>query len=174
MNQKGFTMVELLVTVTILGILSTLTIAGYSKYQNWARVESYNVMSHSVKQAAEDYIMDHPGDANPATEDGTTHHYLPTTSRTITFKELVKGGYLKSPTDPQKKEKSCSGGVRVGYIDEEEGAALDYYVYEIDLCCSAYQKQFVYSYILNGDTWDPYEPVTSANPCSVDGSYTAP
>ena len=153
MNQKGFTMVEILVAVTILGLLSAMTIAGYSRYIHLARIEGYNVMVNSAKQAAEDYIMDHPGDATEAEKkDSLATYYMAKKAPTITFDELVEQGYLKRTTDPADKSVSCRGAVRVAYIPGESSKILDQYIYEIDLCCSAYQKEYVYSYQFDNTT----------------------
>lgn len=147
MNQKGFTMIEILVAVTILGILSVMTIAGYSRYVYWAKIEGYDVMANSVKQAAENYIMDHPGDATEAKE--SPNYYLVNQAPPITFQELIDQGYLKNTADPVDKSSNCLGSVRIGYIPGGSSKVLDQYIYEINLCCSNQKKQYYYSYALN-------------------------
>ena len=44
MKSKGFTMVELLATITILGIISLLAIGGYMRYQYQAQEKALEVL----------------------------------------------------------------------------------------------------------------------------------
>ena len=43
MNKKGFTLVELLATIVILGVLSTIGITSTSKYLTQSRKKSYKI-----------------------------------------------------------------------------------------------------------------------------------
>ena len=60
-NKYGFTMVELLATVTILGIISLMAIGGYLRYQYQAEERATEVLLNSAATAAEEFIMDNPG-----------------------------------------------------------------------------------------------------------------
>ena len=61
MKSKGFTMVELLATITILGIISLLAIGGYMRYQYQAQEKALEVLLSSAASAAEEFVMDNPG-----------------------------------------------------------------------------------------------------------------
>ena len=168
MNQNGFTMVEILVTVTILGLLLAMTYAGYTEYQDWARSEAYSIMAHSAKQAAEDYLMDHPGIAGGAAEQhvGSLTYYLPSEdhSYAITFKELEEQGYFSTPVDPGLKSHECIGSVNVGVINGT-GPALDQYIYDVKVCCYNYTKEHVFTLKKSGSTYESYEPIYDLSSC---------
>lgn len=57
MNNKGMTMVELLIVVVIIGILAAIAIPNYSKMQDRAREGSVKSNMHTVVLAVEDYSV---------------------------------------------------------------------------------------------------------------------
>ena len=63
MNKKGFTLIEILAAVTILGILSVLAIGWYTNYLEYSKKNSYKTMAKSISTAAEEDVMDNPGAA---------------------------------------------------------------------------------------------------------------
>lgn len=58
-SQRGFTLVELLVTVAILGVLSAIAIPQYSGYKAAARDQEANVTMRRVITAQEAYFLEH-------------------------------------------------------------------------------------------------------------------
>ena len=59
-NNKGFSMVELLAVIVILGILFGIGMQAYSKYREKAKQQGYDTMAKSASHAAEEYKMEHP------------------------------------------------------------------------------------------------------------------
>ncbi len=114
-NNKGFTLVEILGVVTILGIMMSLAIIGYTRYIESSKNKSYNFMAQSASQAAENYYMDYP------------------TVRTVTFQQLVEDQYLEPTIDPATKSEQCSGKVNIT-VDNTTG--IDVNSYEVIMCCS--------------------------------------
>ena len=55
--NKGFTLVELLATIVIVGILSIMAIAGISGLINKSRIESEKQYKRALKMAAESYYQ---------------------------------------------------------------------------------------------------------------------
>ena len=90
MNEKGFTMVELLAVIAIIGILSGLGIEAYSRYITSTRNKALDILAESSKNAAEEYFMDNQNDTS------------------INIDELAQGGYLDSIKDPKDNKKTCS------------------------------------------------------------------
>ncbi len=121
-NQKGFTLIEILAAITILGILSIITLLAYTKYIDISRDKAYKMLIQSTISAMDNYMMDHP------------------TTEVITMEELYAGEYLERPSDPQNNAKTCNGKVRVQKIENENG--IDQYDYKISMCC----ENFNYTY----------------------------
>ena len=78
-NNKGFTLVEILATVTILGILSVIAISSVSGLLEKGRTEHYKTIEKQMIQAAKSYVQINRG-ALPKNQNGTT---------TITLETLV-------------------------------------------------------------------------------------
>ena len=58
-NQKGFTLLELMITVAIIGILVAIALPQYQNYQIRSKVTEALVLSTSVKRALESYYGAH-------------------------------------------------------------------------------------------------------------------
>jgi len=65
MNNKGFTLIEVLVVVIIIGVLLGLTIPNYIRMQEQARRVSVKANMHCVQVAMEAYAVDHNGEFPP-------------------------------------------------------------------------------------------------------------
>ena len=64
-GQEGFTLVELMIVVVILGIISGIGIQQYGKVQRRAQVSAHNANVRIIKSAANMYVMmenDYPTD----------------------------------------------------------------------------------------------------------------
>ncbi len=128
-NQKGFSLVELLGTIVILGILSVSGIIAYSRYKDKAKEQAYDTLAKSAVNAMEEYMMDNPG----------------TTS--VSFEELYEQEYLEKSTDPATKEGQCEGKVVLKSSTAATKNSLETNEYDIHVCCSNYN----YTYTDNGE-----------------------
>ena len=96
-NKKGFTLVEALAAVVILGILSATAIMGYSKYVKTAQ-DNYNKKQEDlVTQAGRDYFNDNRGKLPQA----------PGEERCVLLDTLISNKYIGQVTDYKKS--SCGG-----------------------------------------------------------------
>ncbi|TFZ40677.1 prepilin-type N-terminal cleavage/methylation domain-containing protein [Soehngenia longivitae] len=77
-NKKGFTLIELVVVIAILGILAALAIPRFTGTQNNAKEQTHNANVRTIESALGLY----------AAEKG---HY------TQSVDDLVRAGYLKEP-----------------------------------------------------------------------------
>lgn len=108
-SQYGFTLVELLVVVTIIGILIAIAVPNYSKIKNKARDTQVRAGISVIVNALENYQMNHdglyPGVALPIADiDNSTsyfHHFDGVNSGEEYFgmRGLIGGGIVK-PNDP--------------------------------------------------------------------------
>lgn len=90
-GQSGFTIVELLIVIVVIGILAAITIVAYSGITARANTASATLAADNVTKKAEAYNADSPAGVTgyPQTlaaltgAAGTTTYYLPTSS--VTF-----------------------------------------------------------------------------------------
>ena len=58
-NEKGFTLIELMIVVAIIGILAAIAIPQFSAYRERAYIASMKADCHSIKIAEEAYFVDY-------------------------------------------------------------------------------------------------------------------
>lgn len=97
-NRKGFTMVELLAVITILGILAGIGVVSIQRANVKARENFYNTQRSTLTNGATSYLADH--------KNGYPD-YVGQTSN-ITLKQLQEGKYVGEFTDHSKAPNSCN------------------------------------------------------------------
>lgn len=60
LNNKGFTLLEIVLVISILGILITMILPNFSRSQLSARVTTHNSNVNMLKSAGAMYLIDHP------------------------------------------------------------------------------------------------------------------
>lgn len=125
LNNKGFSLVELLAAVTILGILMLVAVVGYSKYIDKAKKDSIDIFNKSSLNAAEEYFMDNP------------------TENVVSISVLVDNDYLEAPSDKITNNKTYKGQVKRGDAEYTLYMCFDgnYYKYK----SGTIEKIFEYS-----------------------------
>ena len=71
-TQKGFTLIELMIVVVIIGILAAIAIPNFIAMQNRAKEGSTKANMHTVQLAAEDYGVQNDGVYAATMSVGTT------------------------------------------------------------------------------------------------------
>ena len=133
LNTKGFTLVELLAVVTILGIISGIATISYNKYQQKVIMDSYKTMESSAYSAAQNYIQQQ-GVVVPS--DGS--------EIVITINTLVNSGLLSKLQDPKAKGSFCHSGSSVKVKKQQSaGTKLEVYTYEVIIKCRDYTSSGV-------------------------------
>ena len=96
-NKRGFTVVELLVVLVILGILITLAYMGVSRYLNQARSTTYEDFEKNITSGVTNYLIDHSGSIPSVGE-----------SLVVDVEKLVCEGYIEDLQDPRESSKTCN------------------------------------------------------------------
>lgn len=58
MNKKGFTIVELLVTITLLAIISTIAVISITSFINKNKESNYEILKNTIIEASKEYVAD--------------------------------------------------------------------------------------------------------------------
>jgi type IV pilus assembly protein PilA len=113
---RGFTLVELAVVVTIIGILAMLAVAGYRRLVTSSHTTEATEMVNAIKVAQETYHAETGQYANISAGLGLGNLYPQATPTTTTA--TAWGGTCGSCTDPtgwQKLPVHATGVMRFGY-----------------------------------------------------------
>lgn len=131
-NNKGFTLIEILAAVVLIGILSGVAITGVNRYLEKTRQQAYEAIEETLYGAAQNYIIDR----------GVL---VSTSGLTLQSADLISKGYIKKLEDPGKNDGSqCTGYVKVTRT-AKTGSALDEYKYEVHVQCAAYVNTKTYN-----------------------------
>ena len=116
-SNKGFTLIEILGAIVILGILMGIGVISYTRYRRQAVETSYDLIKKNAVSAAENYFMDNVGE------------------ETVELHELVENSYLDTINDPEIKNKTCDGTVTIINKENSDGNSIQKNTYKINLKC---------------------------------------
>ena len=116
-KRHGFTVVELLCVIVIIGLLVTMSIIAVTKYIEKSKVDSKLAQEKLINSACETYITDNKDKAPKTIGDSTN----------ITLKELKEKNYITEDIYNASKE-SCmkNSYVRVYKLSQKEFSFLPY------------------------------------------------
>lgn len=130
-NNKGFTLIEILAAVVILGIISTIAVPAVYKYVTKTKDFSYENMYKTVYDAVKNYRID----TNDVSANGIT---APTYTK-ADINNFVELNYLDPLIDPVDKSKTCSAEVYVTECrNSTDSTVLKDHEYTVKLSCSAH------------------------------------
>ncbi len=113
MNKKGFTIVELLVTVAILAIISTISVVSITSLINKNKEKNYEILKNTIIEASKEYVAD---------------NRYKTIESSITAKYLLENNYITSSlTDPKTGQNLDLESIKITITYQNKN-----YVYEIN------------------------------------------
>lgn len=126
-KKNGFTMIELLAVITIIGILSSVAVSAVTQYMHKAKKQDFEMLEKNLKAEVQNYFVDHSED-------------IPNigASKTITAQTLLNDGYLKNLLDPDKNGVNCNL-IRSKVVVTRRGSAQDFNMtldYKVCVVCS--------------------------------------
>lgn len=106
--KKGFTLIEVLAVLVILGIITALTYPVITKMIDESKEKAYTVQIDSIKDSARKWAIDNASKL-------ATNRYI-----AVDISELVRLGYItkdENIIDPRNSEHTLNGCVRINYSD---------------------------------------------------------
>jgi prepilin-type N-terminal cleavage/methylation domain-containing protein len=116
-NKKGFTLVELLAVIVILGIVAVITVPIISRVIKKAGTDVFSINEELMSKGAESYF---------SINDDLLPTYIGGKS-TVTLTNLVADGYMKDIKNPKDESTLCEGYV-VAIKDAIEGYEYNAYL----------------------------------------------
>lgn len=129
-NNKGFTLIEILAAVVILGIISTLAVTAVYKYVTKSRDFSYENMYKTVYDAVKNYRLD--------TNDDSVKWVTAPTYTKDDINNFVEFDYLDPLIDPVDKSRQCSAEVYFFDCADIDKTVLKDHSYSAQLTCLAH------------------------------------
>lgn len=122
-KQEGFTLVELMVAVVILGILAGIGVQQYGRIQRDAKIAAHNANVRIITNAANMYIMMHdeaPASVQALADEGFLQEPVPTPPEGLDYKgfEEQPSAYTLSVTPPEENDGIWQVDVTPGIISE--------------------------------------------------------
>ena len=127
LNNKGFSLVEILIAIALLAVLMTIASQAYNTYKKQARQQAYDTMAKSATVAATNYLMENDK------------------AKYISFETLKDTQYVDTLQDPRYKDKECTGIVINKVMPGENQKQLDVLFQKVKLCCKNYKYQYDYT-----------------------------
>lgn len=134
MNKKGFTIVELLAVIAIIGILSTVAVFSYNGIIEKSRRDALKDNEKSLKAAAEDLLVHCASSLN-------SPDYCETIPEgdeilRIDLDNLVAGKFINRIVDPSNASNYCTG-----YVDvSNKNSGKTNLEYKVCLKCGHYRS----------------------------------
>ncbi len=133
MKNKGFTLIEIIAVIIIIGILMIITIPSVSGFLSSSRNSAYKAHEKSMEEAAKSYTIE-------CINNNEQGCYLPREGEEITLLlgELEDKEFLEKLQDPSKQGTYCNP--EESYVIIKKSDAIDY-EYTACLYCGTYEPK---------------------------------
>ncbi len=129
MNKKGYTLIELLAVIAILGILMGLAYVGVSSYLRSTTKAVIDDYEKNLKTAATNYLI-------------KNSDMVPDVNQEVVLdaQELKDKGFLEEMMDPRNKNSSCVSGSYVKVVNKGVVSYNRDLEYKVCLKCQSYKS----------------------------------
>ena len=146
MKKNGFTLVEMLAVIIILGVLLGLGVSAYSRYLASSRRKSYEIAENSMKSATIDAVTNCLTGEGKDREFCQKHHLVENQYEyeLVYLKELIDGDYIDAIRDPSDTNLVCDSEQSYVYITNKEDTNQvnnGEFDYKVCLICSKYKSE---------------------------------
>lgn len=138
LNSKGFTLVEVLAVIVILGILATIMIPITGKMMTQNKTDNYNNLKESILSSTRMYISDNR--YNIVLDENCTSNFksiqkineVTISNNKITIESLITNKYLNQNIikDPRDNNKTLNNGN--SYVIVKYSCQSKEYIYQLD------------------------------------------
>lgn len=131
-RKNGFTLIEMLGVMILLGILTTLAVSSYSSYLTKTKIKAFTMEEKSMRDATEsayiDCVSNHPNNTFCK-----NHSMVDTIGETDTvyLKELIQDQYIDIIKNPYDTEEECD--MEKSYVFVEKSNTKT--AYQVCLIC---------------------------------------
>lgn len=124
MKKSGFTLVELLAVIVILGLLSAMVVTSVITILNNSKKDAYELLILEIRNAAKDYTDEHREILAGITFSHPKY--------TIYLLKLIQDQLIKSPVKNPKSNKMLNEDVTTIVIEMQNDGSLTYSVTLVD------------------------------------------
>ena len=136
-KNKGFTVIEILAVIVILGILTAVAIPSVVRYITRSRKQAYETMEKSIYDGARNYVLDENKFLNSC---DSGYSDIESESRLL----LKDYKYIDTLTDPSDNSKECEYKAYGCMESEQTMTTLATYKYKIQIKCANYENCVIY------------------------------
>ncbi|MDD4027563.1 MAG: prepilin-type N-terminal cleavage/methylation domain-containing protein, partial [Bacilli bacterium] len=108
--KKGFTLVELLAVIIILGVILVIAIPSFNNAIKESKIKLYKSINQMVVKSTKEYLTEYVYELPK--EEGETIE--------VTTNDLIANGYLKEISNPTDKNDTCTGYVLITKLENNE------------------------------------------------------
>lgn len=109
MNNKGFTLVELLATIIILGIITGISVMSYTSYLNNAKTKTEDVFKKNISDYIDAFISSNTNKLTDNNLVGNNVYSQKYNNHSITFQDIIDNNIIiPSNLKNSANEKTCS------------------------------------------------------------------
>ncbi len=150
MKKQGFTLVELLAAIVIMGVIALIVFPSVSSYITKSRNKSYNIQVDLLEKAAKKWVVEHNQELSKLDEYHLNNINL--TITTLKREEYIEDSYITNP----KTRKIMSGCVVANYNGNDNQYEFKYYDGKDELDSKSSETDLYQSEIKGCDSYDGY------------------